>query len=75
MRPLFHVLLVLALVAPASADDKDLSFDDQWTPKGHLGKGDLPKETEKDWMDGRIRESDTGPFTNVLPSPVLTSTQ
>jgi type 1 glutamine amidotransferase len=47
---------------PAGGIHKQLAFDDQWTPKRHLGKGDLPAEKEEDWVDARIRESDTGPF-------------
>ncbi len=47
---------------PAGGVHKQLAFDDQWTPKPHLGKEDLPKEVEEDWVDGRIRESDIGPF-------------
>lgn len=47
---------------PAGGVGKQLAFDDQWTPKRHLGKGDLPAEKEEDWIDGRIRDSDTGPF-------------
>ncbi|HEX6984351.1 MAG TPA: DUF6797 domain-containing protein, partial [Planctomycetaceae bacterium] len=49
-----------------------LAFDDQWTPKPHLGKDDLPSEKEEDWVDGRIRESDVGPFYTasiVVPDP------
>src|SRR5690606_15795938 len=47
---------------PAGGVHKQLAFDDQWTPKPHLGKEDLPKEKEADWVDGRIRESDVGSF-------------
>jgi hypothetical protein len=82
MRHLLPRTLVLLTLTAASAvaEEKGLSFDDQWTPKGHLGKGDLPKETEADWKDGRIRESDTGPLytasilaRNAKPSDDRTS--
>ncbi len=57
---------------PAGGVHKQLAFDDQWTPKPHLGKEDLPKETEDDWYDGRIRESDIGPyFTASIVAPSL----
>jgi hypothetical protein len=65
-------LLLLLLAAPAPAEEKPLTFDDQWTPKGHLGKGDLPREKEADWVDGRSREMDFGPFvTTSLVVPEL----
>src|SRR5688572_17195902 len=65
-------LLLLLLAAPALAEEKGLTFDDQWTPKGHLGKGDLPREKEADWVDGRSREMDFGPFvTTSLVVPEL----
>ena len=57
---------------PKSGVHKELSFDDQWTPKPHLSKGDLPKEVEADWVDGRIRKSDVGPFymaSIAMPDP------
>ena len=70
MRHTLHwtALFAFALAACIWAADKELSFDDQWTPKGHLGKGDLPREKETDWVDARFRESDTGPFltTSIL---------
>lgn len=57
---------------PAGGVHKQLAFDDQWTPKPHLGKEDLPKETEDDWYDGRIRESDVGPYhTASIVAPSL----
>ncbi|MGC1273100.1 MAG: DUF6797 domain-containing protein [Planctomycetaceae bacterium] len=55
---------------PAGGIHQELTFDDQWTPKPHLGKEDLPKEKEEDWVDGRIRESDVGPFyTTSIVAP------
>jgi type 1 glutamine amidotransferase len=57
---------------PAGGVHKQLAFDDQWTPKPHLGKEDLPKETEEDWVDGRFRETDVGPyFTASIVAPSL----
>jgi type 1 glutamine amidotransferase len=55
---------------PAGGVHKTLAFDDLWTPTRHLGKADLPKEKESDWIDPRIRESDVGPFyTTSLVAP------
>lgn len=57
---------------PAGGVNKQLAFDDKWTPKPHLGKEDLPKESEADWVDGRIRETDVGPYYTtsiVVPDP------
>lgn len=54
--------LLLTLIAVAASWAAEPSFDDLWTPKGHLGQGAVPPEKETDWIDGRIRQSDTGPF-------------
>ena len=55
---------------PPGGIHKELTFDDQWTPKPHLGKEDLPREKEADWYDDRIRSSDVGPFyTTSLLAP------
>ncbi|MGB7161189.1 MAG: DUF6797 domain-containing protein [Tepidisphaeraceae bacterium] len=61
LRPIVLGIL-FALLAAGSLRADEPSFDDLWTPKPHLGKGDLPREKEADWKDGRIRQSDTGPF-------------
>lgn len=50
------------LPIPPSGVHKAQAFDDLWTPKPHLGKDDLPRERESDWVDARIRESDVGPY-------------
>ena len=40
---------------PPSGVHKVQDFDDLWTPKPHLGKEDLPRERESDWVDPRAR--------------------
>src|SRR5207248_7970757 len=36
-----------------------------WTPRPATGKAEpWEKATDKDWTDGRFRQTDTGPFLN-----------
>ena len=69
------ITLLLLPIAARAARGAEPAFDELWTPKPHLGKADEPKESESDWRDARIRESNTGPFftASVLARKALPS--
>jgi hypothetical protein len=76
LLPLPAVALVAALAAvpaPAAPADvappprpKPLPFDiEDWTPRPAVGKAEpWERATDKDWVDARFRQMDTGPVLN-----------
>ncbi len=61
----------LALLRFNKADQ--FSADPAWTPRPATGNAaSFEKETDSDWIDGRFREMDTGPYQNAtFEHPVL----
>lgn len=60
-------VLCVAVVASSSLrSDEPFAADPAWTPPPR--EGNVPawqKMTDKDWIDGRFRQMDTGPFLNA----------